>query len=112
MQIRRILISSHQQSPVRRTRSRYPKIQAAIDDQFKRYRRSYSADVKSTSKDDQTTTTTDEGYRSSSSAAKKRNRYAQHRSASVVRISIKIDKMVYSSFIFLGCWRSFQIYSL
>jgi hypothetical protein len=87
MQIRRILISSNNESSSRRTRSRNPKIQTAIDDQFKRYKRSYSVDQKSPIYDDQTTTT-DEGYRSSSSAAKKRNHYKQHRSASVVRIFI------------------------
>ena len=86
MQIRRILISTQpESSSSHRTRSRYPKIQAQIDDQFKRYKRSYSVEQNMTTKDDQTTTT-DEGYRSTSSAAKKRNYYKQNRSMSVVRI--------------------------
>jgi len=91
MQIRRILMSSNNEPSSRRTRSRYPKIQTAIDDQFKRYKRSYSVDQKLTVKDDQTTTTTtttDEGYRSGSSAVKKRNNIKPKRSISVVRISI------------------------
>ena len=90
MQIRRILISSPRDTSSHRSRSRYPKIQAAIDDQFKRYKRSYSVDQNSTVKDDQTTTTTDEGYRSASSAAKKRNKYTQQRALSVVSIFINI----------------------
>jgi hypothetical protein len=92
MQIRRILMSPNIEPLSRRTRSRYPKIQTAIDDQIKRYKRSYSVEQNSTVKDDQTTTTatttTDEGYRSSSSAVKKRNNFKQKRSSSVVRISI------------------------
>jgi hypothetical protein len=88
MQIRRILMAPNNEPLSRRTRSKYPKIQAAIDDQFKRYKRSYSVEQKSTIKDDQTTTTTDEGYRSGSSAVKKRNHLKQHRSASVVRIAL------------------------
>jgi len=101
MQIRRILMSSNHESSSRRTRSRYPKIQAAINDQFKRYKRSYSVEQNLTIKDDQTTTT-DEGYRSSSSAVKKRNNYRKQRSASVVRISIEFYKFLYQSFIFIG----------
>ncbi|CAF0943360.1 unnamed protein product [Adineta steineri] len=85
MQIRRILVSTHHDTTSHRTRSRHPKIQAAIDDQFKRYKRSHSVEQNSTIKDDQTTTatTTDEGYRSGSSAAKKRQNYKQQRAASV-----------------------------
>jgi hypothetical protein len=90
MQIRRILMSSTNGSSSRRTRSRYPKIQTAIDDQFRRFKRSYSVGQESTINDDQTTTatTTDEGYRSSSSAAKRRNHQKLHRSTSAVRIFI------------------------
>jgi hypothetical protein len=88
MQIRRILVSSHHDtSSSRRTRSRNPKIQAAIEDQFKRFKRSISLDQNSTVKDDQTTTT-DEGYRSSSSAVKKRNNSKQQRASSTVSISL------------------------
>ena len=92
MQIRRILMSSNHDSlsasSTRRTRSRYPKIQAEIDDQLKRYRRSYSVDQNQSKKDEQTTTTTDDGYRSNSSAAKRRSYPRQSRSSSVVRIII------------------------
>lgn len=84
MQLRRIIASSNHDTSSRRTRTRYPKIQAAIDDQFKRYKRSYSVDQNVTNKDDQTTTT-DEGYRSNSSINKRRNNFRQ-RSTSVVRI--------------------------
>ena len=86
MQIRRILISSRPEFLLRRTRSRYPKIQTAIEDQIKRYKRSYSVDQQSTTKDEHTTT--DEGYRSGSSAAKKRSQYRQSKSINVVRIYI------------------------
>jgi hypothetical protein len=83
-------MSSNHNTSTRRTRTRYPKIQAAIDDQFKRFKRSYSVEQNSAKKDDSTTPTTDEGYRSNSSiAAKKRNNF-RHRSISVVRISIRI----------------------
>jgi hypothetical protein len=107
MQIRRILISSHHDTSSYRSRSRYPKIQAAIDDQFKRYRRSYSVEQQSTVKDDPATTTTDEGYRSSSSAAKKRNNYKPKRASSIVRIFIKIKNIFIKTFIFIGCWNYF-----
>lgn len=86
MQIRRILISSRPEFSLRRTRSRYPKIQAAIEDQIKRYKRSYSVDQQLTTKDEPTTT--DEGYRSGSSAAKKRSQYRMSKSINVVRIRI------------------------
>jgi hypothetical protein len=89
MQIRRILISSHHDTSSRRTRSRNPKIQAAIEDQFKRFKKSVSLDQKSTMKDDQTTTT-DEGYRSGSSAAKKPTNPKPKRASSAVRISLQI----------------------
>ncbi len=98
MQIRCILMSSNHDSSSHRTRSRYPKIQAEIDNQLKRFKRSYSVEQNLTIKDDQTTT--DEGYRSSSSAIKKRNNYKQKRSLSVVRISIIFS--FYKSFIFIG----------
>ena len=89
MQVRHILISSNSESSSRRTRSRYPKIQTAIDDQFRRFKRSYSVEQPPTSTDDQAATpTTDEGYRSGSSATKKRNNPRLNRStSSVVRIS-------------------------
>ena len=89
MQIRRILISSRPELTTRRTRARYPKIQAAIDDQLKRYKRSYSVEQQPTTKDEHNTTTTDEGYRSGSSAAKKRAQYRQQsKSINVVRIDL------------------------
>jgi hypothetical protein len=90
MQIRRILISSNNDTSARRTRSRYPKIQAAINDQFKRYKRSNSVEQTTTTKDEHTTT--DEGYRSNSSAIKKQNNYRKQRASSVVCISYKISE--------------------
>ncbi|UJR37021.1 hypothetical protein I4U23_029728 [Adineta vaga] len=84
MQIRRILMQPHPDTSSHRSRTRQPKIPTAVDEQFKRYKRSQSVEQKSTIKDDQTTTTTaDEGYRSGSSAAKKRNNYKQQRATSV-----------------------------
>ena len=102
MQIRRIFKSSHQNPSSHRSRSRHPKIQAAIDDQFKRLKRSSSVDPNATIKDDQTTTTTDDGYRSGSSAVKRRNNHKQQRATSVVRIHIE---NFIKSFIFIGCSR-------
>lgn len=81
-------MSSNHNTSTRRTRTRYPKIQAAIDDQFKRFKRSYSVEQNSTNQDDSTTPTTDEGYRSNSSAAAKKRNNFRHRSISVVRISL------------------------
>ena len=108
MQIRRILISSNNESSSRRTRSRHPKIQTAIDDQFRRFKRSYSVEQPPTVSDDQTTTpTTDDGYRSGSSATKKRNNPRLHRStSSVVRIFIKI-RIIFSIrfFLFVIEWK-------
>ncbi|CAF1364571.1 unnamed protein product [Rotaria sordida] len=85
MQIRRTLKSStHHNTSSHRSRARYPKIQATIDDQFKCLKRSSSSDQSSTIKDDQTTaTTTNEGYRSGSSALQRRNNNRQQRATSV-----------------------------
>ncbi len=110
MQIRRILISSNNESSSRRTRSRYPKIQTAIDDQFRRFKRSYSVEQPPTASDDQTATpTTDEGYRSGSSATKKRNNPRLHRStSSVVRIFIKI-RIIFTILFLFVCYRMGKI---
>ena len=85
MQIRRILLFNDQNTASHRSRSRYPKIQEAIDQQLKSYKRSYSVEQRTNiPKDSLSAATTDEGYRSNSAAAKRRNYNRQSRAASQV----------------------------
>lgn len=89
MQIRRILTLTDQNTTSQqRSRSRYPKIQEAIDQQLRSYKRSNSVDQSTTKpKHSPSAATTDEGYRSSSAAAKRKNYHRQSQAASEVRDS-------------------------
>ena len=96
MQIRRILTLTDQNTTSqRRSRSRYPKIQEAIDQQLRSFKRSNSVDQNTTNpKHSPSAATTDEGYRSGSAAAKRRNYHRQSRAASEVKdpLSRSIDQ--------------------
>ena len=100
IQIRRILISIHHDTSSHRARSQQPKIRAANNDTFKRYKRSSSTEQNSPKTDNQTTTA-DEGYRSNISVAERRKNPRRKRGATIVSILIRKKAKDLNAFIYI-----------